>query len=150
MATDDRVSTIFILGFALFICVESYRLGPGSFSQPGPGFLPLGAGLVIGVFSLLLLAGAGRKKDAEKKPSPGRIAWGKAAMTLGSLLGYAALLNVLGFHLVNVLWMAFVCRGMGKMRWGATLALSFGSTFLTYFLFEYYLSIRFPRGVLGI
>jgi putative tricarboxylic transport membrane protein len=150
MGTYDRVSTIFLLGFALFICVESYRLGPGTFSQPGPGFLPLGSGLVIGAFALLLLAGVGRKKNASPDLPAGRIAWKKVGTILASLAAYAALLNLLGFHLINLLWLGIICRGMGRMGWPAALAVSLGSTFGAYLLFEYYLSIRFPRGVLGI
>ena len=151
MGTYDRVSTIFILGFALFICAESYRLGPGSFSQPGPGFLPLGSGLVIGILALLLFCGVGRKKRGMKPdPSAGGIAWRKVGGVLASLIAYAGLLNVLGFHVVNVLWLGFVCKGMGKMGWAAALGISLGSAFLSYLLFEYYLAIRFPRGVFGI
>ncbi len=151
MGLHDRASALFMFGFALFICIESLRLGAGSFSQPGPGFLPLGSGLVIGTFALLLLTGAGqKKKEMKANPSAGKIAWGKVVLTLASLAAYAGLLNVLGFHLLNVLWMVCICKGIGKMRWGATLGVSLGATFLTYFLFEYYLAIRFPRGMVGI
>jgi hypothetical protein len=131
--------------------VESYRLGLGSFSDPGPGFVPLGSGLLIGIFALLISAGVGRmEKEVKRDLSTGRIAWGRVGAILTSLAAYAGLLNILGFHLVNVLWLSFVCKRMGKMSWGAALGISFGSTFLSYFLFEYYLSIRFPRGIFGI
>jgi hypothetical protein len=40
MAKYDRISTIFFVGFALAICVESIRIGPGSLSNPGPGLIP--------------------------------------------------------------------------------------------------------------
>ncbi len=151
MGPHDRASALFIFGFALFICIESLRLGAGSFSQPGPGFLPLASGLVIGTFALLLLTGAGqKKKEMKANPSAGKIAWGKVVLTLTSLAAYAGLLNVLGFHLLTILWLGFICKGMGKMRWGATLGMSLGATVLTYFLFEYYLAIRFPRGIFGI
>jgi putative tricarboxylic transport membrane protein len=147
----ERVSAFFILCYALFICVESYRLGLGSLSQPGPGFVPLGSGVVIGIFALLLLSGTGRKKKEMKAiSSRGHIAWRKPGSVVISLLAYAGFLNVLGFYLINIVWLVFVCKVIGKMGWGATLGLSLGSAVLSYFLFENYLTIRFPRGVFGI
>jgi len=148
MSKHDRVSTLFFLGLAVAICVEAYRLGPGSFSQPGPGFVPLGSGLILGIFAFLVLVGTFR--SAREGENLWRSTSGsKMIYILASLVIYAGFLDYLGFPLMNFLWMGFVCWKIGKMGWKGTLLTSLASTFFAYLLFEHYLSIRFPGGVWG-
>jgi hypothetical protein len=149
MGKHDRMSTLFFLGLAVAICVESYRLGPGSFSQPGPGLVPLGSGLILGIFAFIVLVRTFRSKEEREnlwRGAPGS----KMIYILTSLAAYAGFLNSLGFPPMNFLWMGFVCWKVGKMGWKATLLTCLASTFFAYLLFEHYLSIRFPRGVWGI
>jgi hypothetical protein len=146
MGKHDLVGILFFLGLAAAICVESYRLGPGSFSEPGPGLVPLGSGLILGIFALIVLVRTFTRKEE------GGFLWrggagSKMIYILASMVAYAGLLNFLGFLLLNFLWMGFVCWKIGKMGWKGTLLTSLASTFLAYLLFEHYLSIRFPRGV---
>jgi len=54
MKTPDRWSSLFWLFFSIFICIESYRLGIGSFSVPGTGFFHFLVGIVFAMLSLLL------------------------------------------------------------------------------------------------
>jgi hypothetical protein len=49
MEKYDRISASFWICIALAICIESLRLGPGSFINPGPGFVPLASGLILGI-----------------------------------------------------------------------------------------------------
>ncbi len=149
MGKHDRVSNLFFLGLAVAICVESYRLGPGSFSQPGPGLVPLGSGLILGIFAFIVFVRTFSRKEEGENLWRGA-AWSKMIYILASLAAYAGFLNSLGFPLINFLWMGFVCWKIGKMGWKAALLTSLASTFFAYLLFEHYLSIRFPRGIWGI
>ncbi len=151
MARYDRMSTLSFLVLAVAICIESIRLGPGSLSNPGPGLVPLGSGLILGIFSFIVLIRSGgsllEKEETIGKTVPERK---KMISILVSLVGYAFLITPLGFHLVNFLWMTFLCRGLGKMEWKASFFFSLIATFSCYLLFEYYLQIRFPRGIWGV
>ena len=55
MTKYDRMSTLFFIGLAIVICEESIRIGAGSLSNPGPGLIPLGSGLILGIFGLIVL-----------------------------------------------------------------------------------------------
>jgi hypothetical protein len=92
----------------------------------------------------------GASDHKKEKPlwEPGTNWWNIIAIFI-SLVGYAFLLDPLGFHLVTFLWMGFVCRGIGKMGWKSTLLASILTPFVSYLIFEHYLSIRFPLGPLG-
>ena len=150
------MSALFFIVLAAAICEESIRLGPGSLRNPGPGLLPLGCGLLLGLLSLLgavrpsAMAGL---RDSEVKHGllwkPGT-KWRSLIFILVSLIAYAFLIDFLGFHLITFLWIGFVCRWVGGMKWRSTLITSGATTFLSYLLFEYFLNVRFPTGMLGL
>jgi putative tricarboxylic transport membrane protein len=146
----DRISALFLIGFAIAICVESIRLGQGSLSTPGPGLIPLGCGLILGILALILFI-CTFKKVTEVREVLWRSGtkWRKLILTFASLIGYAFLLDLLGFRLVTLLWMAFVCLAVGNMRWKMTVFTSVVTTLACYILFEHYLGIRFPIGIFG-
>lgn len=149
MGKYDRMSALFWVGMGIAISVESIRLGPGSLSAPGPGLIPLGCGLFLGVFGFILfvrtfkIVAEGGEVIQEQVTQ-----WDKLIFVLASLIGYAFLIEFLGFLLVTLLWMGFIFR-LGKIGWKATVFISVVSTSLCYILFGYYLGIRFPRGILG-
>ncbi len=151
MAKYDRISTLFFVGLALAVCVESIRMDPGSLSNPGPGLIPLGCGLVLGILSLIVFARTFKKSQDEKAVlwEPGT-RWAKIFQTIFSLIGYGFLIDLLGFHFITFIWMIFVCRWVGGMRWKTTLITSATTVFFSYVLFEHFLRVRFPKGILGV
>ena len=76
------------------------------------------------------------------------ISWQKVVLALSYLVGYALLLEVLGFLLVTVLWVGANCR-LGNMGWKKTLLISVTATLSCFLIFEYFLKVRFPRGIFG-
>ncbi len=151
MAKYDRMSTLFFIGLAVAIIVESIRIGPGSLSNPGPGLIPLGCGLILGIIGLVVFGqtlAASSPKTREVLWKPGT-KWRNIISTFLSLIGYAFLAESLGYHLVTFLWLNFVCFWVGRMGWKATIFTSVVTTSLSFLLFEHYLGIRFSRGILG-
>lgn len=150
MTKYDRMSTLFFVGLAIAIGVESIRLGPHSFSDPGPGLIPLGAGLLLGISSLLVFArtfGSSSRGDAPKKTI--RFSWNTIS-ALASMVAFGFLVNLLGFLTVTFVWIGFLCRWIGRMGWKATIITSVATTFFTWLLFVYFLELRFPRGIFGV
>ncbi len=150
MTKFDRVSSLFWIGIASLICMESIRIGPGSLLAPGPGFLPLGAGLLIGILGVIIFV------LTLKRPVEGReVLWESGAQlekvvsTIISVLAYAFLVDYLGFHLITLLWIGFVCWRIGDMGWKGAIITSLLTTFFSYLLFERYLGIHFSKGVFG-
>ncbi len=146
---SDRMSALFWVGMGIAICIESIRLGPGQLSSPGPGLIPLGCGLFLGFFGTVVFIRtfkmSSKESEGFRKQKP---QWRKLTLTLASLVSYAFLLDFLGFKLVTLFWMVFICR-LGKMGWRASVLISVITMFSSYILFGYYLGIRFPRGILG-
>jgi putative tricarboxylic transport membrane protein len=151
MAKYDRMSTLFFMGLALAISVESIRIGPGSLSNPGPGLIPLGCGLLLGIIGLIVfirtLTGAS-PEAGEVLWKPGT-KWRNIISVFLSLICYAFLVDVVGFHTVTFLWLTFLCFWVGRMGWKKTMLTSVVTTLLSYLLFEHFLGIRFSRGIMG-
>ncbi len=149
MKAYDRVSSLFFTFLAIAICVESIRLGPGSLVNPGPGLIPLGCGLILGMIGLIVFT-----RTLKGLPQAREAFWGagtnkwKAILSLLSLLSYGLLLDFLGFILVTFIWMNFLCRWIGGMGWKGAIFTSFITTLGTYVLFDRILGMQFPRGML--
>lgn len=151
MQNYDRMSTLFLVAVAIAICVESIRLGPGSLSAPASGLLPLGCGLILGILGLIGFVLTFKSAKGEKKEVLWErgTRWGRMISALASLISYAFLIDLLGFRLITFLWMGFMCRGLARMRWKTVIFVSVVTTISCSFLFQYYLGIRFPRGIFG-
>jgi hypothetical protein len=149
MIKYDRISSLIFVGLAVVICLESIRIGPGVLSNPGPGFLPLGCGLVLGIIGLIVFIRTYLHSTFEEKMvlwGPGT-KWRELILTIISLIVYASLMDFIGFHLMTLLWMIFTCRWIGGMGWRATILISALTVISNYFIISYYLGIRFPLGI---
>lgn len=153
MKKSDLVSSSFWLVFSSLGTLESYRLGLGDFRSPGPGFLPFVASLVLGVLSLSLVVQAINRRGEEKEFQEAWFQkgnWEKIVYTLAALLLYVFLLEKLGFLLCTLLLVAFLLRVIERQRSLVVMATAFFATIFTYILFQVWLNIQLPSGVLGI
>ena len=106
MTKYDRMSTLFFVGLAIAIIVESIRIGRGSLSNPGPGLIPLGCGLVIGILSLIAFAGTFRSSSREGlRDKAIKFSWNTIS-ALVSMLAFGFLVNPLGFYTATFLVVA--------------------------------------------
>ena len=142
-------AVLILLGVATGI--ESVRLGIGSSMLPGPGFLPLGASLVLVFLALAILVRAwlaAADATAEKLwPPADKLAM--VAAVLISLAIYALVWNTLGFSLSTCLLLAFLLRFVGKQQWMTVIAGTLITTVVSYLLFGVFLKVELPAGVIG-
>jgi putative tricarboxylic transport membrane protein len=149
VAKYDRISAFFWICIALAICTESLRLGPGSFMNPGPGFVPLTTGLILLIFAgivfLLSLRKRGEAIEVFWKPD---MRWKKMISIVLSIIAYALLIQPLGFRMTTFFWMGYVCWRIGGIKLRNAIIISLITTFAAYLIFEHYLNILFPKGFL--
>ena len=146
----DRISSLAWLIFAIFICIESLRLPIGAWRDPGPGFLPLGTGILLGVLSTVNYyhSRQGRgpsSKDSWYSPK----GWPKLVMVTVSLFAYILLWPVLGFLLSTVALLFFLFRTVEPQTWKVTVGGSLLIPAAFYVLFELWLKMQLPRGMSG-
>lgn len=147
------ISGIIIMVFAALICLEASKLSMGTPKNPGPGFLPFGYGILLFSLATIFTLKSGFKVGA-LSDSAGTLwyslKWKRVPYILASLLGYAFLLDRLGYLLCTGILMVFLFWGEGGKRRSIAIIGGLAVTIVTYTIFKGLLKVRLPSGFLGI
>jgi hypothetical protein len=152
MKLHYRVGSIFWLLIGLYVAIVAYKLGVGTFNQPGRGFIFFLAALLLMIFSAIDLARifiGKRKNDQEENPLWSDSRWQRVLLTIGGLSSYIYLLRWLGFSLSTFLLMFFLLKAMESKKWGTAILFSLLVTAASYSFFKLWLKVPFPPGILG-
>ncbi len=140
-----------LAGFAGYILFESTRLRIGSFRVPQTGFFPRVLGILLVLLTLIELLRALRQSESAN--APGKIAgegWFRIGATLATMLGFALVLERLGFLLATFFLMVLLLRAIEAPRWPKVLIVALITSLLSYGLFAWLLGVPLPAGILGI
>ena len=149
-AAKFRLETLFVffmLILGIIITVTSWGYGFGSLRRPGPGLYPVFIGVMICIFTLFILVSELRSKTS-KPVLDSEGAKNLILMTVTFCLWIAAM-PLLGYVVVTLLATYAFCKIMKLEGWWKPLAVSGGTTLFIYLLFDYWLYVDFPRGILG-
>jgi len=149
-AAKVRLETCFVfvmLVLGIIITITSWGYGFGSLRRPGPGLYPVFIGVMISIFTLFILASELRSK-ASKPVLDKEGAKTLILMTVAFALWIAAM-PLLGYVVVTFLATYAFCKIMKLEGWWKPLAVSGGTTLFIYLMFDYWLYVDFPRGILG-
>ena len=153
MRSYEQGYNLFWIFLAIGIGVESMRLKVwDSSSGPIAGFIPFLAGVLIGISGLLMfLFGWSKKseKDGRERFWPDRAATRRIVSILVSLCAMAYLLPILGFLITSILITAFMLRVIEPQKWITVIPTSLGCCVLVYWLFNHFLQVSLPKGLLG-
>ena len=134
------------------ICLLSWRIGLGSFRDPGAGFVAFASGVslvVIGVIMALQKVSLKRASDTGRG-SAGFLRhprWFRLVYTLGLLVGYGLMLNTLGYIVSTCFIMFGLFYDRGTNRFLPSVLASILTVGLTYLIFETWLRVQLPRGI---
>ena len=145
----DIISSLFCFLFALFFTIESYRFGLGDWGMPGPGYFPLGAGLLFGIISLSVMFSALRKVPKEMlRESPERLQWENIVLIIAGMLVYILCLHKLGFILCTFLLVVFFIRIVAHRRWFSSIIIGLSIVLAFHLFFDVLLNAQLPMGIL--
>jgi putative tricarboxylic transport membrane protein len=139
---------LFWVAVGLLACYGATRLGLGSVTDPGAGFIFFWSGLVLVILSLIVLADSLRSSEDTVREM-GEMNWTKIALVLLSLLLYAFFLERLGFVLTSFVLMSFLLRCIEGTNWFRSLGVAGAAALASYGIFELWLKIRLPKGLFG-
>lgn len=145
--TLETLFVLLLLAAGVAISAISWGYGFGSAARPGPGLYPFFVGLAIAVFSIFVLIG-GPKTASGEPVLDKRTATTLVLMTLTFCLWILAM-PLLGYVLVTLFASYAFCKIMRLEGWRKPLAVSAGTTLFIYLLFDHWLYIDLPRGLLG-
>ena len=136
---------LFILG--IVIIVVSLEYGFGALKQPGPGLYPFFLGLIIVPFSMVLVILGLKSKKAQ--PLFSRSSFITFSLMVISFVLWILSLPVLGYVISTFCVTFAFCKIMTLEGWLRPFILSACTALFVYLLFDVWLYIDLPRGMLG-
>jgi putative tricarboxylic transport membrane protein len=145
-----NIVVIFVLeGLGIWIIFDSYRLGVQTVADPGSGLFPLLLGVLLClsvlpyfISSLKYLMSADKIK--EEKSIEYRANLKRLSTVMVYLVGYALLLDILGFLITTFLFLVGLFWIGNPRRWLLVFGFSLIATILSYLIFDILLQMPFP------
>ncbi|MBM2803956.1 MAG: Tripartite tricarboxylate transporter TctB family [Deltaproteobacteria bacterium] len=139
-----------LVSASAFLLFEAGRFNFGTLRVPQTGFFPKTLVTLLLLLSLVLLVQALRRKETERGSE--KIAadgWTRIAATLATMIGFALVLEWLGFLLSTFVLMVLLLRAIEAPRWSKVFTVALVTALAVYGLFAWLLSVPLPAGVLG-
>jgi len=143
------IANLILLLLSVAICVESCRLEIGGFRQPGPGFLLVFAGGLLGILTLIALFQCLKEREPRGPKIWAEVNFLKLGLLVGVLFLYTIFLPKLGFLLGTFLLLLFLFRVVEPYRWWKVFCASLLAIGVIYGFFVIILESRLPKGLLG-
>lgn len=145
LRVDRWIGFLFAL-FSLYVCVESVRLGLGTYHRPGPGFVSFLAGITLGVLSLALISLALFQLTEKAQAWHNR---GRILMVFLAMLGFTLLVEWLGFTITAFLLIWFLLKVVEQRGWGFSIGVALVVAGASHVVFDLWLRAQLPAGILG-
>jgi putative tricarboxylic transport membrane protein len=139
------ITNILWLALACLVAYESHRLGVGTLVGPGPGFIPFGAAIILGVLAVVAffqtIFGSDCSLNCFKRGDILKILLVNAVLVVGVLLW-----ELLGFIPVTLLLLIFMFRVLKPIGWGRVVLAAVLTMAFIWVLFVKFLGLRLPQG----
>ena len=137
---------VLLLAIGIAIAWISWGYGFGTIAQPGPGLYPFFVGGAIAVFAAIVFV-------SQIRTSADHRALDKSQRRTLYLMGltfcaWIVTMPVLGYVLVTGLATLAFCKTMKLEGWGKPIAVAAGVSLFIYLVFDKWLYIDLPRGLL--
>jgi len=138
----------FILAvLGILIILTSLTYGLGTLRRPGPGLYPFFIGLSVEVFSMVLLLGELRPQTRSPLFNRGDVK--TLLFMMAAFFLWILMIPFLGYVIVTLLVTYGFCKIMKLEGLWKPISISAGTALFIYLLFDYWLYIDLPRGILG-
>ncbi|OGP89068.1 MAG: hypothetical protein A2156_12775 [Deltaproteobacteria bacterium RBG_16_48_10] len=157
----EIASSLVLILFGVVFLLYDLKYPLDQWANPGPGVFPLMVGALLVILAAWQLTQDVRKpKPEEAKESHERTGSSireflqrnkgevKPILMMGVFIVYLLMVKWVGFFISNFLFAIISSKLIGARDWGGPIALSAGVSLFCYFLFEVWLKLSFPRGVL--
>jgi putative tricarboxylic transport membrane protein len=147
MVRLEMLFDLFLVLLGIIITIVSLGYGFGSLRRPGPGLYPFFIGVAVLVLSLFVTISELRPKTDPHLMDRGGIK--TFVLMIITFCLWILIMPLLGYVIVTLLATYAFCKTMKLEGWWKPLAVSAGTAFFIYLLFDYMLYIDLPRGLLG-
>ncbi len=145
-----------LLGAAIFLYGRHTGLQTFSGKTPGPGFLPYLVAIGIALCGVAILLGSQKlplQEDSKEKLVAG-LFLPQELHNFGVVIGVSILVmlgaNLLGLLLCMGIGVVLMAKLLGTPSWKTCILVGVASTFTFWLIFDWFLKVPLPRGILGI
>jgi putative tricarboxylic transport membrane protein len=155
MRRADAVGAVLLAAIGAYAALKARSFGLGVLSQPGAGFFPFWAGVLIVVCACAIMAhafahrSAAAASDLDDQQGGRGANWGKVACCVGVLLGYAVALPLIGFGPSTFVVMLALSRLDSSTTWPGSFVIAAVGASAFWLLFARGLAVNFPHPALG-
>ena len=147
----DGIAGLAVLAASLVLFALTLDLKDSPLVPIGPGFYPRIVLALTALLSLgLVVSDVLSRKEKPKDQPKQKLNYPLVAISFGVFALYAVALPWLGFRIATVLFVgganALLDPPRGARGWGRVLVLALVTTFVTWLVFERWLSVLLPRG----
>jgi putative tricarboxylic transport membrane protein len=147
-----QLATVILFALSVFTIQQSVELSLMDRLGPGPGFFPFWLALLAALLSLLLFADVQRTRP--EGPAVPLLPEGPARrqvwLIMVAIAVAAALMEPLGFRLTMLLFNGGLLLAMGERRWWAVALFAIVGSFGVFHVFNNWLDVVLPVGLLGV
>ncbi len=147
----NRIASIFFLLIGVFFTSYARRVEIGTWTEPGPGFLPFWAGFTLTVMAIALFLESYAKRVWQERPPffRQRDSWKRVLSVFSALVAYNLLLTTLGFTLMTFFFIGYLVKFVFPQSWRRTLIVAVLGSVGARLLFVHFLETQLPKGFLG-
>ncbi len=153
MRKADCVFGVVGLGLSLWCYLESSKFDYMTKFTPGPGFMPFWVGVILASLSCYLIFDSLKREASEeydRKILPEKHALYRVGTIMLLLFGVRFSMNILGFPLTLVLLTAAILFILERYSIIKSVGYGIAYAAVTWFIFQYILTMGFPKGFLGM
>jgi putative tricarboxylic transport membrane protein len=153
MKKADQWSGIVLSILAAGMIWAALGLPFGDIHKPGPGFFPFWLGVIMGAMSIGLFVQTTLTKRSVRTIGnilEQDVRWSKVLLVLAALIFYAFLMDDIGFLIVTFLLMVVLLRFIEPQPWKGVIGWALAGSAGSYLIFEVWMKLRLPKGLLGI
>ncbi|HSR12126.1 MAG TPA: tripartite tricarboxylate transporter TctB family protein [Thermodesulfobacteriota bacterium] len=150
MRTAEQIACLFWIAVSLSICAGAVGVKLGTPSDPGPGFLPFGAGALLGILALAHLLKTSSAARKATRPPGQEVKRGRSVSLAVAVFVYALVLPHLGYLIATFILMVVLFSIYDRRRWIVAIPASIAVIAVTYVVFHMWLKVQFPSGYFGI
>jgi putative tricarboxylic transport membrane protein len=138
------------LALSVFVVWSGYALKLGTINDPGSGYVLFYAGLLMVIFSLIILYGAIKEGGPTFLSLWRDVLWTKPLLVIALLIAFTLVFETLGFLTSTIILLVALLRAIDPVPWQRAIPIAILVPLLFWYVLQKLLLIQLPSGILGI
>lgn len=138
------------LALSIFVVWSGYSMKLGTINDPGSGYVIFYAGLLMIVFSLIIVYGAIKDGGPTFLSHWRDVLWTKPLLVIATLVIFTLAFETAGFLLSTIVLLIALLRTIDPVPWVRAIPIAVLVPLLFWYVLQKLLLIQLPSGVLGI